>query len=55
MKKQQKQQNLNAKRMHCLHDSLALRAELFEGRLALTWGKILIRILFSLVQKHFLG
>ena len=30
-------------------------ALLFEGRLALTGGKILVRVSFSFVQKHFLG
>ena len=35
--------------------SLAHRAELFEGRLALNSGLKLTRVSLSCVQKHFLG
>ena len=31
------------------------RAQLFQGRLALTQGYILTRVFFSFVQKHFSG
>ena len=34
---------------------LTIRAQLFEGRLALNAGLNLTRVSFSCVQKHFLG